>query len=230
MSDAARRLMLMLATLLLTAATVNAEDDPYAAWSQGRPRDAAPLLHRAALASREWGAWYDCALAASAAGDAGAAAAWMLEAHRLAPARPEPLRALRANGAAIPPTWNERLGPIAWLGAGWQGLAASLVVGLACGWWLASRRHRPALVVLAGALLGAMLPGAFASWADANAAWVAAVRDTHLVDSTGTPGRALAAGTVVMREPQRPWNDRVLVRLEDGQRGYMILADTITDP
>ncbi|MBA2480253.1 MAG: hypothetical protein H0V44_06300 [Planctomycetes bacterium] len=203
-----------------------AEEDAYAPWMQGRPHDAIAGLQRAARSGGGWGAWFDCALAARAAGDNGRAQACLLEAHRLAPARAEPLAALRLGGATIAPTWCERAGPIAWAGSGWPGVAMLAIAGACLGWWCCSRRRRNAIATLGAILVTACAPGAIAVWLDAHAPLIAVVRDTHLVDSTGAATSPVEAGTVLTREGQRVWNGRVLVQAPDGARGFVSLADT----
>jgi hypothetical protein len=223
-----RSLAAMLAMACLACAT--AADDPYAPWMQGRPQDAIAGLLASARASGAWSAWYDCALAAQATGDPGKAHAWLLEAHRQAPARPEPLAALRADGGAVPPTWIERLGPIAAPGCGWTGVALLAGAGALLGWWCCSRRRRGGVIASGLVLLAAAAPGAIASWIDAREPLLAVVRDTHLVDSTGATTVAVASGTVVVGERQPPWNGRVLVRTPEGARGYLSLAETRVEP
>jgi hypothetical protein len=202
--------------------------DPYAAWMQGRPQEAIPALLGQAEADQRWTSWYDCGLAAAAAGDP-RAAAWLLTAHHRAPARGEPLVALRAldegAGAALPVQWCERLGPAAALGAGWPEVALLGLLGLGLGWALAApRRRRPgALAALAALVLVA--PGLSAAWHDRRDGLVAALRDTSLVDSTGAPVAPIAGGTLLRRAPIPPWSGRVLVTAADGQRGWLPLVD-----
>jgi hypothetical protein len=59
--------------------------------------------------------------------------------------------------------------------------------------------------------------------------WVAAVQDTHLLDSAGNPGALVTSGTICARDPHEPWPDRLLVTLPDGSRGYLPIADTVAD-
>jgi hypothetical protein len=216
--------------LLLIATGVFAADDPYAVWGHGRPQDAIAPLHRLATASGRWDAWHDLGLAAAAAGERGRAAAWLVEAHRLAPERREPLDALRALGSSPPAGWFDRLGPLAWPGCGWSGVILCGLGGLALGWALAEKRRRGAALALGLVACVAAAPGQLALLADARQPLTAVVRDSHLLDSAGKPGEAVAAGTIVAREPQPPWAGRVLVRLGDGRRGYLPLADTEADP
>ncbi len=203
-----------------------APSDPYAAWMQGRPAEAVPALYARARDSRDWSAWYDCGLAATAAGDAGHAVAWLLAAHRFAPAQAEPLQALRTAGAAMPATWCEHLGPAGWPGRGWSGVALLGASGLLGGWWLTSRARRRWMLNLGGLAALVSAPGAAAAWHDARAPFMAITQDTALVDSTGAAVTPVRAGMLVRREPQPPWNGRALVVLEDGRRGYVPLSDT----
>jgi hypothetical protein len=215
------------ALLLLIAVAVigSAADDPYAPWMQGRPLEAVALLHaRAADAGSDWTAWYDCALAAEAGGERGRGAAWLLEAHRLAPERREPLRALRDAGAPLGATWCERIGPLAWLGSGWRGVAVLGLSGLSLGWWL-GRRGGTATAFAGFVFLAIGAPGAVAAWRDAHEPLLAVVHETSLLDSTGAAIGDVPAGAIGWRAPQPPWSGRVLVTLPDGRRGYVSLAD-----
>jgi hypothetical protein len=220
-----RRALLILAAF---AALGAAADDPYAPWMQGRPLEAIALLHARAAGGRDWAAWYDCALAAEAGGERGRAAAWLLEAHRLAPDRTEPLRALREGGAPLPTTWCERIGPLAWIGAGWRGVAVLGLSGLSLGWWL-GRRGGTGTAFAGFALLAIGAPGAVAAWRDAHEPLLAVVRETALLDSTGGAIGELPPGAIGWRGPQPPWVGRVLVTLPDGKQGYVSLADAGLD-
>jgi hypothetical protein len=222
---------LLVLLLVAFAGTIVAADDPYASWMQGRPQESLPALRARAEAGGAWSAWYDCGLAAAAAGDRGTATACLLEARRRAPARPEPLAALRELGAPLPPTWCEHLGRLAWLGAGWAGVTLALAAGLVLGWWAtrarrsASGAHGGAWPLVGGIAIVAVLPGAIAVWHDAHEPLVAALRDTALLDSTGAATGDVAAGTVAWQAADQPWNGRVLVRLADGRKGWVSAED-----
>jgi len=199
-------------------------DDPYAAWMQGRPAESVTdLLEQASLHQR-WSDWYDCGLAAAAAGERGLASYGLLRAHALEPQRSEPLEALRSQGITLPPGWCERLGVIADPGAGWLGGALLLVAGLMFG--LRVARPLPRGLVAAGvACLALAAPGVISAWHDAENPFLAVVSDTALLDSTGAVLSPVPAGTVVRQEDVRPWDGRVLV-LVDGRRGWIPLVDT----
>jgi hypothetical protein len=212
--------------LLLAAVLARGAEDPYQLWSHGRPAEAIPALLLQAQASERWDAWLDLGLAAAAAGDRGRAAVWLVAARARAPERDEPRAALRALGAELPPSWPSRCGPLAWAGSGWPGVVGLGLVGSALGYALAARRGRAAglLVALLGAL--AVAPGLCARILEGRLALVAAVRDTQLLDSTGSPIGAVAGGTVAVQESPTPWSGRLRVALADGRRGYLAQADT----
>ena len=81
------------------------------------------------------------------------------------------------------------------------------------------------LAGIAALALFAAAPGLSANWWDARTVWVGVVHDTQALDSTGTPRQALAAGTLVVREAAPVWAGRILVRLGDGTRAYVVVAD-----
>jgi hypothetical protein len=54
---------------------------------------------------------------------------------------------------------------------------------------------------------------------------IAVVRDTALLDSTGSAIGEVGAGAIGLRASQEPWNGRVLVRLPEGREGYLSLMD-----
>ncbi len=217
------------ALLLLARAGAHAADDPYQLWSHNRPQDAIPALFQQAQASDRWDAWLDLGLAAAAAGERGRAAVWLVTAHSRAPEREEPRAALRALGTELPPSWHARCGPVAWPGSGWTGVALLGLAGGALGYALVARQaRRAALLAAALAALGAA-PGMIARILDSRVDLVAAVRDTQLLDSTGTPTGAVAAGTVAVSDRAAPWAGRLRVTLPDGRRGYLALSDTRTD-
>lgn len=218
----------MRATLavVLASTIASAADGAYAPWSQGRPQESLPALRAAATASGAWDAWLDLGLAAADAGHRGEAAAALLEAHRRAPERPEPRHALAALGSPLPPGWLDRLGPLAMPGTGVVGAVLLGLAGLALGWAIAGRRGRGIAAIGCVALLAAALPGHIARLRDGARALVAVTADTSLLDATGAPLTAVAAGTVLLREPGEPWSRRILVRSADGSlRGWLSLAD-----
>lgn len=221
----------LLLVLCLTGLGASELERAYDAWGQGRASEALPALHAAALAEDRWDRWYDLGLAAAAVGDTGRAAAWLLEAHHRAPGAARPRQALRALGVDLPPTWSGRLGPLALPGAT---LAGPLLLALAAaclGYAAVARRRRPALL-LGVALLLVALPGHLARQFDAGRVLVAVVAPSHLLDSTGEAiaDGALAPGTVARREDGREWAGRIAVRLSDGRRGWLPLADTHATP
>jgi hypothetical protein len=215
--------------LLLALGDTRGAEDPYQLWSHGRPHDAIPALLLQAQSSDRWDAWLDLGLAAAAAGERGRAAVWLVAARARAPERDEPRAALRALGAELPPTWYSRCGPLAWPGCGWPGVALLGLIGTALGYAAVARAGR-ALALLV-ALLGALVvaPGLCARILDGRLALVAVVRDTELLDSTGSPTGAVAGGTVAVQESQTPWSGRLRVALADGRRGYLEIADTRAD-
>ncbi len=215
--------------LLLAFAQARGAEDPYLLWSHGRPQEAIPALLLQAQGSDRWDAWLDLGLAAAAAGDRGRAAVWLVASRARAPERDEPRAALRALGAELPPSWHSRCGPLAWPGSGWPRVALLGLVGMALGYALVARQGRAPglLVALLGAL--ALAPGLCARILDGRLALVAAVRDTQLLDSTGSPAGAVAGGTVAVQESRTPWSGRLQVALPDGRRGYLAIVDTRAD-
>lgn len=222
----------MIRTFLLLVAliTLNGAEDPYAAWGHGRPQDAITALHQTAVSSDRWDAWLDLGLAAAAADQRGKAVAWLVLAHNAAPEQTEPREALTVLGATLPARWLDRLGPLALPGIGWQGLAILALGGLAAGHALTGRRRRGLAVGLALLALCLALPGQLAWQHDHRQILVATVRDSHLVDSTGTPQDAVPAGTIAIRAAPEAWAGRVLVTLADGRRGYLAQADLDASP
>ncbi|MCK6491694.1 MAG: hypothetical protein L6R48_25900 [Planctomycetes bacterium] len=215
----------MLLPFLLVCCGLLAAADPYDAWSQGRPAEAVAPLVAAARADGRWDSWLDAGLAAAAASDYGRAIACLAEANRAAPERSEPRDALRALGAALPLTYSERVGPIALPGVGWAGVALLGAAGLALGGAWALRRGRGAVLTAGVAAVVVAVPGVVAPWLDARVHWVATVRATHALDSTGAPLRALPAGTLLVHPPAAAWSGRVLVRLGDGSLAFVPAAD-----
>ena len=215
---------LFLALAWLMPHPAQGADDPYAAWMQGRPAESVTdLLEQASLHQR-WSDWYDCGLAAAAAGERGLASYGLVRAHALEPQRQEPLEALRSQGITLPPGWCERLGVLAIPGAGWLGGALVLVAGLVLG--LRMTRPLPRGLLTAGVVcLVVAAPGAIGTWHDAANPFLAVVSDTALLDSTGAVLSPVPAGMVVRQEDARPWDGRVLV-LVDGRRGWIPLVDT----
>ncbi len=212
----------VLLLVLLAVATAPAED-PYVAWSQGRPAEAVPAL--VAGAGARWDAWYDAGLAAAAANDRGRAVACLAQAMTLAPAEDEPRQALRALGVEVPVAWQERAGPLAWPGQGWAGVAVLGLAGLALGWAVAGPRARRRAAALGLVALAVAAPGVAAGLLDGRTAWTGTVRDTHLLDSAGQPVRALPAGTLLIRPAQEAWAGRVLVQVPGGTTGFVPGAD-----
>lgn len=209
---------------LLVLAGLAQAADPYATWAQGRPAEALPALIASARADQRWDAWLDAGLAAAAAADRGRAIACLARAHMLAPERGEPRDALHVLAAPLPTTWCERAGPLLIPGSSWSGLAILGLAGLALGSAIAVRRRGWLITLgLVGLFLAA--PGVIAPWLDGRRLWEATVRDTQVLDSTGSPQRALAAGSLVQRASTDVWAERALVRLDDGTLGYIAVTD-----
>ena len=208
------------------ATAANDVVDPYTAWMQGRPQEAIPALLARADSDDRWSSWYDCGLAAGAAGD-DRGAAWLLAAHHRAPLRAEPLAALRALDAdiVIAPEWSERLGPATLPATGWILVAVLAIGGLGLGWAVAGTRRRGLGVTVAVVAAVVVAPGMVAAWHDGHDGLVAALRDTSLVDSVGTPQAPISGGTVLTREDAAPLGDRILVHDANGHRGWIPQVD-----
>jgi hypothetical protein len=102
--------------------------------------------------------------------------------------------------------------------------------GLLLGYALAGRWRRGTTAAIGAVLLLSAVPGRVAYDHDRERLLVAAVRDSQLYDSAGRPVADVPAGTVVTQESPQVWADRILVRLSDGRRGHLPLADTIARP
>lgn len=220
--------LLLTCVQLLAAASTDTLEAAYTAWSQGRPIEALPALHEAAVTSDRWDAWLDLGLAAAAADQNGPAVAWLLKAHERAPTATEPLEALRALGCNPPASATARIGPLALPGTG---ILAAVLLLLGCGLlgYATFARQRRLSCLIAGILLSAStLPGIIAAWLDSQHHLAAVVSPSHLLDSTGTPleDGAVAPGTLAQREPREAWNGRILVTLEDERRGWLPIAST----
>lgn len=211
--------------LLLAAVCALGAADPYDAWAQGRPAEAVVPLVATAAASDHWDAWLDAGLAAAAAGQRGEALACLARAHQRAPARSEPRDGMRALGAALPTTWCERAGPLALPGLGWTGVVLLACAGLALGGGWGLRRGRGLVLTLGLLALFAALPGALAQVLDRRDDWVATVRDTQALDSTGAPQQALPAGSLLRLDDGRTWGQRSLVILPDGGSAWVASRD-----
>jgi hypothetical protein len=212
-------LLALLALLALRA------DDADTAWSQGRPAESLARLVAEAQAGNDWGRWLDAGLCAAAAEDRGHAVAYLLTAHRLAPAAAAPRQALAALGCPPPGGWLDVCGPIALPGLSWWG---PLTVGLGTGllaFALLAPRRRPWLAGLGGALLLAAAPGVVAQAHDRQRPLAAVVRDSELVDAAGRTLAQLPAGTVLTRLPGAPWAGRSSVQLADGRQGFTPTTD-----
>jgi hypothetical protein len=205
-------------------------EDAYAPWSAGRPGESLPLLHAQAQAKDTWDAWLDLGLCAAAAERRGPAVVWLLEAQRRAPARSEPRQALASLGAALPDSYAARLGVFALPGSGALAPPLAAIAGLLLGYGVLGRRGRLGAVLLGSIALLAIVPGATAVWLDARHQWLGAASDTQLLDSTGAPLRAVAAGTIAERLPGPAWNGRLAVRLGEGSQGWLAEADTRAVP
>ncbi len=217
---------MMRIVLLTVLAWVIAAQDPYALWQNDRAAEALPLLQAEAQRSDTWQAWYDAGLCAAAAEQPGLAVGHLLAAHVRAPWRPEPRQALLSLGASPPAGWLTWLGPLAWPGTGWL---AVILAGLAgCATTLAvDGRRRAAWLTVAMVLVVVMAPGFIATLHD-QARPLAALRgDGYLLDATGRNVKALPAGTIITLSADAPWQERWLVTLADGSRGYVPDADLI---
>jgi hypothetical protein len=218
-------------TILALTAGLLAAADPYAAWQAGRPGEALPGLHATAQRADTWGAWLDCGLAAAEAGRRGAAIAWMLEAHRRAPARVEPRQAIAALGAPLPGGWIGRLGPIARPATGILAVGLTGIAGAALGWAIAGRRARGPALAVALVAGSAIAPGAIAGWLDGRRPWRAVVVDSALLDALGRPIVPLAEGTLVeVATPSWPGVGRIAIRLADGRLGWIPEPDLAAKP
>jgi hypothetical protein len=214
-----RLLLLLLALGALGAA------DPYDVWAQGRPHEALQPLIAAAQGSDRWDAWLDAGLAAAAASERGMAVACLAAAHNRAPERSEPREALRALGSPLPSSWCERAGPIAVPGIGWSGVILLGCAGLAFGGAISLRRGRGVYLLLGCVFSLVAAPGVAATWLDGRTTWVATVHDSAALDSTGTPLRALPAGSLLEQAGDEVWAGRRLVRLGDGSLAYVATSD-----
>lgn len=219
------RLLLALVLALPLAGSEAAD-----AWAAGRPAEALPALHATALASGRWDAWLDLGLAAADAGRRGPAVAWLIEAHRRAPQRPEPRRALASLGADLPEGWVRRLAPATWPGSGPLALPLAVLAGIAWGWALGWRHGRRHALVVGGVALALLLPGALATWLDGRRGWAAVTADSTLLDASGRAVRPLPAGSLIEREAAAPWAGHVAVRLADGTSGWLAETDLVATP
>lgn len=179
----------------------SASDAAYVPWQQGRPLESLPLLWERARSTPRWSQWHDAGLCAAAAQQSAAASLALLQAHRLAPWRSEPLSALNAlTDAQAPPLAGRWLGPLAMLGDGWWGLLLAVVIGLAVAWWALLRRW--SRLAMALSILGALalIPALVLRTVDASQQWLVVAAPTHLLDVSGLPVAALASGQVVVAE------------------------------
>jgi len=205
-------------------------EDSYAAWSAGRPSESLPNLYSTATTTDRWDAWLDLGLCAIAAERRGPALVWLLEAQRRAPARPEPRQALAALGTPLPDGYTTRIGLVAALGSGTLALPFAAFAGILIGYSILGRRGRWLAAILGCGTALALSPGLIASWLDGRQHWVGTATDTQLLDSTGAPLRAIAAGTIAERLSDDVWSGRITVRLGDGTQGWLIEADTHAAP
>ena len=211
------------ALLFAIVLTLPAAED--AAWAQGRPVEALPVLLATARTGHAWNQWYDAGLCAAAAGERGRAAACLLAARRAAPERPEPKSTLAVLGIDQPILWTDRLGPLAAPGSGWVAVVLAVIAGSALGGFITARRRSGWWLVAGSVALLAMAPGQVAAWRDHDDPHRATLRDTQLLDATGAPVAPLAAGTVIELLPGEPWAGRIAVHLVDGRAGFLPLGD-----
>lgn len=219
-------MMRMLLLLLTVFACGIAAEDPYALWQNDRAAEALPLLRAEATRSDDWQAWYDAGLCAAAVEQRGLAVGHLLAAHVRAPWRPEPQQALLSLGVTPPAGWLTWLGPLAWPGTGWLAVMLAGLAGCASALAL-RRRRRAAWLTLAVVLILVVAPGFIATLHD-QARPLAVLRDDgHLLDATGRNVQALPAGTIVLLSAEAPWQERWLVALPDGTRGYVPESDLL---
>lgn len=226
MMPSAMRWLMGLCLGLVCALPGHAAEDPYAAWHAGRPGEAIPTLRAKAEAVDTWQAWYDLGLCAAAAEDHGLAAAALVAAQRRAPWRSEPRQVLSLLGQRLPPSAVAWLGPLAWPGLGWPGLILAACAGICLAAGFVWPRRRFLLLSSGGLALLLILPGTLAAWREAQITLLAIPHDTSLLDATGRVVGAIEAGTVVRQISPQAWQDRYLVDLGDGVRGYVPTADT----
>lgn len=209
----------------LLCAAVMAAADPYDAWAQGRPAEAMQALLAQARSTARWDLWLDAGLAAAAAGDRGLAVACLAEAMNRAPERSEPRTALRTLGHELPASFSERAGPVGRPGQGWTAVCLLAAAGLAIGVAMMTRRRRSAWLAAAGIATALAAPGQAATFVDGRTTWMGTLRDSAALDSTGTPLRALPAGSLLQRAADGTWAGRILVRMDDGSLAYVAQAD-----
>lgn len=218
------RHFLLLSMLLLVGmrgAGLSAQEDPYLAWTQGRPEESLPQLWQRAQQAG-WRAWYDAGLCAAAAEQPIPAKQALLQAHRAAPWRSEARSALAILGLEeLPRQWQDRLGPLAMSADGPIGLLLSLLLGISLGWVLIGLPYRTwaALVLALSALL--LLPSLTARWLDGHTDWALSQQDLTLVNVAGQSLHSLPAGSLVIVEEAQGHAARARVRLLDGQRGFL---------
>lgn len=209
---------------LIVSGAMGATTDPYQAWSQGRPSESVQALIERAESHDTWHAWYDAGLCAASADQPGLASQALLEAHRRAPLRTEPLQALRTVGSDVPRTRVEHLGWLVWPARGWPMLIVSVLAGLAGGLAIMVRPWRGALVTVTVVGVLAVTPGLIAGWLDQREAvmtWRVVHQSVWLEDSTGEPLAAVSAGDLVqLATTNGTWNERVLVQAGE-QRGLI---------
>lgn len=217
------RLLSCAFALIVTASAAPAQDSEqaaYEAFMQGRPGEAIPLLYQRARHSGAWNDYFDLGIAAHHNGEHGKAVVWLLEAHKRAPEQANPRRALHALHVALPPSWLDELGPLALPGTGIIGIVCMSIAGLGLAAALALPQKRWLSLIIGGSFLVISLPGALANSIDQQYELMALSSAAPLLGPTGQPLQTLAAGTVFVAEKRLP-NDRILVRLQNDQRGYI---------
>ncbi len=219
------RALLFLFALALSLSRLGASEEPYALWQHGRPAEAVPALRDIAEHSDQWQAWYDLGLAAAAANQPGPAAAWVLKAHMRAPWRAEPRHALTVLGSPPPAGWLTWLGPVAWPGTGWSAVVIAALAGLSFAAACIARNKRSGWLV--GALVATLIvaPGLVASFHDTRQPLAVILQSTQLLDASGHPLRSLPAGLITTLLDHEAWQERRLVMLADGTRGYVSVVD-----
>ncbi len=206
--------------LSLFSIDILASDAAYDAWGQNRPGEAVSLLYERAQKSDAWYDYYDLGLAAHDNREYGKAVAWLLAAHLRAPSEQEPKWALEAMEIPVPPSWLDKLGPLAIPGTGWLGVLLMLGAGCCIGMSIVHHGWRWRLLSVAGLCLVLALPGSVAHSVDSQRNLHACVRDCPLLDATGQPLQTLPAGTIVIEE-RKLANGRLLIQLTTGQRGFI---------
>ena len=209
--------------LLCAVQALHAQDTDqaaYEAFMQGRPGEAIPLLYQRARSSEAWNDYFDLGIAAHHNGEHGKAVVWLLEAYKRAPEQAAPRRALHALQVPLPRSWLDELGPLAIPGTGLIGMICMSIAGLGLATAICISNKRWLSLIIGGCFLVISLPGALAHSIDQQQELLALSSAAPLLGPTGQPLQTLAAGTVFVAEKHLS-NDRILIRLQNDQRGYI---------